>query len=94
MVANDADAMKLIDIGGIDLAILDIMLLGTSTFAVADRLTAIGVPFIFSTGYEPKELPTRFADVPLCLKPTTIDCVAQKFASIISAKGGRGTRAS
>lgn len=37
--------------GGIDAAVLDISLDGKHVAPVADRLAAIGVPFVFATGY-------------------------------------------
>ena len=49
------DAMRLIDAveadGGMDAAVLDINLAGLHVGPVADRLAALGVPFVFATGY-------------------------------------------
>ena len=37
--------------GGLSAAVLDINLQGAVVWSVADRLAALGVPFIFATGY-------------------------------------------
>jgi CheY-like chemotaxis protein len=37
--------------GGLSVAVLDINLRGTMVSPVADRLAALGVPFVFATGY-------------------------------------------
>lgn len=37
--------------GGIGVAVLDIKLRGETAMPVADRLAALGVPFVFATGY-------------------------------------------
>ena len=50
-----ADAMRLVEAaaadGGISAAVLDINLDGKHVASVADRLAALGVPFLFATGY-------------------------------------------
>ncbi|MBL6082333.1 response regulator [Belnapia sp. T18] len=49
------EAMQIVDQallnGGMSAAILDINLGGEAVLPVADRLAAMGVPFIFATGY-------------------------------------------
>ncbi len=49
------DALRLVEAaeadGGIDAAVLDINLQGRAVAPVADRLAALGVPFLFATGY-------------------------------------------
>jgi DNA-binding response OmpR family regulator len=37
--------------GGLSAAVLDINLIGQTVIPVADRLAALGVPFLFTTGY-------------------------------------------
>ena len=51
-----ADALRLVEAaaaadGGISAAVLDINLDGRHVRPVADRLAALGVPFLFATGY-------------------------------------------
>jgi hypothetical protein len=38
---------------------------------VADALAARGIPFVFTTGYDARSVPDRFAGVKRCEKPTT-----------------------
>lgn len=49
------DAMRLVEAaaadGGMDAAVLDLNLQGEWATPVADRLAALGVPFLFATGY-------------------------------------------
>ncbi len=49
------DAMRLVEAaatdGGMDAAVLDLNLQGERATPVADRLAALGVPFLFATGY-------------------------------------------
>ena len=53
-----------------DLAVLDVNLQGMKTFALADRLEVLDVPFVFFTGYDNDVLPPRFAGVDCITKPT------------------------
>jgi DNA-binding NarL/FixJ family response regulator len=52
-----------------DVAILDLNLGGTSAEAVADILSARGIPFIFATGYGDGYVDERFASVRVVEKP-------------------------
>jgi ActR/RegA family two-component response regulator len=54
-----------------DGAILDINLGGEMAFPVADALLALGVPFVFATGYDAQVIPLRFTHVKRCEKPMT-----------------------
>lgn len=49
--ATVAQAIRLIDSQTFDLAILDVNLNGNPSYPIADALSALGVPFAFSTGY-------------------------------------------
>lgn len=50
-------------------AILDVNLGGESVFPLADDLIGRRVPVIFTTGYDPATLPSRFAHIATCEKP-------------------------
>jgi DNA-binding response OmpR family regulator len=54
----------------IDLAILDIDLVGERVFPAAELLRARGAPFLFATGYDADVIPARFSEVPRLEKPT------------------------
>lgn len=67
------EALQLIDQalldGGISVAILDINLGGEAVLPVADYLAAVGVPFIFATGYEADCPRGRHSATPVLTKP-------------------------
>ena len=46
-----ADAGRLLDVDSFDVAVLDVNLSGETSFAIADRLLDLGLPFVFATGY-------------------------------------------
>jgi CheY-like chemotaxis protein len=52
-----------------DLGILDVNIRGKETYAVADVLAGRGIPFIFSTGYDPSRLRQPYCDGPVLQKP-------------------------
>ena len=68
-VARVADALIRVERRGFDVALVDVNLGGEDSFAVADRLLAQGVPFVFTTGYRANSIPDRFEGVPLMTKP-------------------------
>src|SRR3954447_17495022 len=53
----------------IDGAVLDINLRNERVYPVADVLTARGVPFVFTTGYDAIAMPIAYACAPRCEKP-------------------------
>jgi CheY-like chemotaxis protein len=64
-----AQALTWIEAGGeADAALLDVNLAGETVWPVAEALTALGVPFAFTTGYGHLGQP-RFAHAPLLGKP-------------------------
>jgi len=66
------DARRLIESGqAVDLAILDIDLVGDRVFPIADLLRERNAPFLFATGYGAEIIPDRFSDVPRLEKPVT-----------------------
>ncbi len=65
-------------------AILDINLGSETSMPIADRLHALGVPFLFATGYgEQAQLPAIHAQVPVLQKPYTIEGVAKALATLL-----------
>lgn len=70
------DARRLLEGGEqVDLAILDIDLVGDRVFPVADMLRARGAPFLFMTGYDPDVIPSRLSDAPRLEKPVAAGAV-------------------
>ena len=62
-------AMSLIGRRGVDGAVLDIRLHGTTVFEVADELTSRGTPLVFATPYGPEMVPSRHRHQPVVTKP-------------------------
>lgn len=79
--ATVKDALDLIESGRVDGASLDINLGEESVYPVADALRARGVPFVFTSGYDPKVIPLPYADVPRCSKPLNSRALARALAS-------------
>jgi len=66
----------------IDAALLDVKLDGELVLAVADRLSADGVPFVFITA-EPGSLPERYWTKPVINKPFQPAAVLEALASVM-----------
>ncbi len=75
-------ALQKIDNNRLDAALLDVKLGGELVLAVADRLLADGVPFIFVTG-EPSRLPERYWTQPVINKPFQPAAVLAALATVM-----------
>jgi CheY-like chemotaxis protein len=87
--ASVTRALKMIDERAPDFVLLDVGLVREKSFAVAERLETLGIPFAFVTGYGTEvKLPAAFADTPRLPKPCTSDALAAvlKSASAHRAK--------
>lgn len=74
LAASVADALAVIAVRPPAFALLDVNLGVESSFAVAARLRALGVPFAFATGYgEQAAFPPDFVDTPRLRKPYTAE---------------------
>jgi CheY-like chemotaxis protein len=59
-----------------DFALLDVSLIREKSFAVAERLTALKIPFAFVTGYgADARLPAAFANQPRLPKPYSTEAL-------------------
>jgi CheY-like chemotaxis protein len=68
--ASVAKALEMIADRAPDFALLDIGLVHEKSFAIAERLDALGIPFVFVTGYGPTmAFPAAFAQRPTLPKP-------------------------
>jgi len=75
-------ALQLIDERIPDFALLDIGLVREKSFAIAERLEALEIPFAFVTGYGADvELPAVFARKPRLSKPCTADALEAMLKS-------------
>lgn len=71
-----AKALDLIEQRPPDFALLDVGLIRENSFAVAERLTALKIPFAFVTGYgSDARLPAAFANQPRLAKPYSTDAL-------------------
>lgn len=58
--------------GGCDAAIIDVNVGGFASYPLASSLAAGGIPFAFSTGYDPGALDAEWRDRPSLSKPFTL----------------------
>jgi CheY-like chemotaxis protein len=71
-----ARALELIADRAPDFALLDVGLMHEKSFAVAERLEALNIPFIFITGYSNDvRLPPAFANQPRLPKPCSTEAL-------------------
>lgn len=63
------EALDFIDAEPVDAAVLDICLNRQFSYPVADALRDRGVPFLFSTGYQPERVRPEYRDCPILQKP-------------------------
>jgi CheY-like chemotaxis protein len=85
---NVARALEMIAERAPDFALLDVGLIREKSFAIAERLDALKIPFVFVTGYGADvRLPAAFRDRPRLPKPCSSD------ALLASLRRGSGDRA-
>lgn len=77
-------ALEAIESSGPALAMLDINLGDQTSYAVADRLRDLGIPFLFATGYgEQAQLPTSHKARTVLQKPYTLENVERALPELI-----------
>jgi DNA-binding response OmpR family regulator len=85
-----ADALRLVEAaaadGGISAAVLDINLDGKHVASVADRLAALGVPFLFATGYGETCDTRGHGAAPVVSKPFAPERLVAAVEALASAK--------
>ena len=73
---NVAKALEMIADQAPDFALLDVGLVREKSFAIAERLDALKIPFVFVTGYGADvRLPPALADKPRLPKPYSSDAL-------------------
>ena len=83
-------ALQLIEERALDFVLLDIGLVREKSFAVAERLETLGIPFVFVSGYGANAaLPAAFAKKLRLPKPCTADAME---AVLRSASAGRAAQ--
>jgi DNA-binding NtrC family response regulator len=72
---NVAQALRMIAERAPDFALLDVGLVREKSFAIAERLNAMKIPFAFVTGYGADRVPPAFADRPRLPKPCSTEAL-------------------
>lgn len=86
--ASVEQGLKAIDDAMPSLAILDVNLGDHTSFAIADRLKALGIPYLFATGYgEQAQLPEAHRDRIVLQKPYTLENVARVLPQLLGEDG-------
>jgi CheY-like chemotaxis protein len=86
-----ATALDMISDRAPDFALLDVGLIREKSFAIAERLDALNIPFVFVTGYSAEvRLPPAFADRPRLPKPYSSDALRALLKR--PSSGGNTTR--
>ncbi len=78
------DALKAVQAGDFDIAILDINLKGESVWPVAAELRDREIPFVLASGGHVDPPPAEFAGVPMIDKPYTIDRVTPALEAALA----------
>jgi DNA-binding NtrC family response regulator len=82
---NVSRALQLIEERVPDFALLDISLVREKSFAVAERLEMLGIPFAFISGYGvDAALPAGLAQTPRLPKPCTADAMHAMLRSAVT----------
>jgi CheY-like chemotaxis protein len=75
-VGSVAQALEAITTRAPDFAMLDVELIREKSFAIAERLAALKIPFVFVTGYgADASIPSAFATRPRLQKPCSSDAL-------------------
>jgi DNA-binding NtrC family response regulator len=86
IAANVAKALELIDQRAPQFALLDVSLIREKSFAVAERLEALKIPFAFVTGYGADAmLPSTLATKPRLPKP----CSTDALLALLKSRGNK-----
>jgi len=77
-----SQALKMIEERAPEFALLDVALVREMSFAIAERLDALKIPFAFVTGYSADvKIPAAFAEWPRLPKP----CGAEELLALLKA---------
>ena len=83
--ANVAKALQLIADRPPQFALLDVGLVREKSFAIAERLDVLKIPFVFVTGYDAAiSIPAPFSDRPRLPKP----CSTEALEAVLRQRGG------
>jgi DNA-binding response OmpR family regulator len=72
----------------IDIAILDVNLVGEQVYPVADALIQRGVPFLFASGYDAGTSEARFAGIRHLVKPLMMKSLIAALVAMLAPLDG------
>lgn len=85
VAATTTQAFEAIDDARPDAALLDINLGDGTSYAIADRLAELGIPFLFATGYgEQAQIPEQHVGRIVIQKPYTAENIARSLAELLA----------
>ena len=79
-------ALAIVDAEAIDAAVLDVNLEGQMSYPIADALAALGVPFVFSTGYDKDRLLEGYRTFSVLQKPFRRSQLVDTLAKLLTPK--------
>ncbi|WP_407186514.1 response regulator [Bradyrhizobium centrosematis] len=83
-VGSVAQALQAIAKRAPDFALLDVELIRETSFAIAERLLALKIPFVFVTGYGAEaRIPAELAGQPRLQKP----CSSEALEAVLKLRG-------
>ena len=87
LVTRVDSALAVVEAQTLEAAILDFGLGDDTSAAIADALTAKGVPFVFASGYAGTAgIDPRFRDHPTLAKPVSPDRLREVFAPLLARR--------
>lgn len=87
---SDLKEAEQVDLGGFDVALIDLSLRGNSTIALAEELDRAGVPIIFMSGLERTATADRFPSAGFVEKPFLASGVVDALTKALASKPSRG----
>jgi CheY-like chemotaxis protein len=76
--------------GQYDLAILDINIIGGTSFPIAAAIEQRGIPFVFCSGYGPLGIPEQWAHRHCVAKPFSAEQLSEALGGLLLSHRGHG----
>jgi CheY-like chemotaxis protein len=87
VASNIEQAQQTIVDTAFDVVVLDVNLKGALSFGIAEKLRAMGVPFVLSTGYGQMGVPPAYRDAPIIAKPFRVADLQQALEAALKPVG-------
>jgi CheY-like chemotaxis protein len=84
-VASAQRALEAIEQEGFDAVVLDISVRDGRSYLLADALIARGVPFVFVSGFAPKDMPADYRSCAYVAKPFKPDALLAVLDKVVGA---------